>query len=344
MLSRRIARLTQTPPSAAARLAAVRLYHPGDQARDAGAAATAPRNGSPLDAASPEKGKRAPHGHLGNREGLGFAEQVGSQSATARHFAAGAQTADGATGKEDITPPSFVDAVKSKLGFETTAAEDKQNRGGGAGVTGTGRFADKGRRAIHTPAAASADKTKGQAPEASREPKQATNADQNDHLKHKSASSPDSGKGNAAAEPTLPSKQAKTSQKTTAYQRRRFSTSSWVAAQSHSSETYFKEADNYQPANPKVHQVDSSTDGAPVARANEKVGTGDFSTKGPGDPEYQTMSKHDQPYDVPPTRGSEKDKKLRYGAGPGVMNEPPSQPDEGPAGKDAGGRKPEGRS
>ena len=53
------------------------------------------------------------------------------------------------------------------------------------------------------------------------------------------------------------------------------------------------------------------------------------------------MSKHDQPYDTPPTRGPAKDQKERYGAQPGVMNEPPSQPDEGPSGKDAGGRVPE---
>ena len=207
MLSRRLARLAQTPHTAA-RLTAVRLYHPGEQAHAAGAAATDPRNASPIDAASPDKGKRAPHGHLGNREGLGFAEQVGSQSTTARHFAGDPQTAEGITGKEGVTPPSLVDAVKSKLGFDTTAGEGNQNRGGAAGVTGTGRGGvGGGKRTIYTSAVARADRTKGQAPKASREPKQATNGDQNDHLKHKSASSPDSGKGNAAAEPTLPSKQ-----------------------------------------------------------------------------------------------------------------------------------------
>ena len=56
------------------------------------------------------------------------------------------------------------------------------------------------------------------------------------------------------------------------------------------------------------------------------------------------MNKHDQPYDVPPTRGPEKEQKSRYGGQPGVNKEQPSQPDEGPAGKDADGRKPEGRS
>ena len=91
---------------------------------------------TPLDAASPESGKRAPHYMKGNREGLGFAEQVGSQSATASN----ADDADGTLQKpesgegkgaqEGITPPAFADAVKKKLGFKTTAGEDKQNRGG----------------------------------------------------------------------------------------------------------------------------------------------------------------------------------------------------------------------
>ena len=115
--------------------------------------------------------------------------------------------------------------------------------------------------------------------------------------------------------------------------------------------------------NPKVHQVDSSGEsGAPVARANEIPATGQYSRVGPESKEYATVSyqissaagnedspcfeeqvsKHDQPYDTPPTRGPEKDKKLRYGGIPGLGE--PSKAHEGPTGESAGGRKPEGRS
>ncbi|GJE87427.1 hypothetical protein PsYK624_035100 [Phanerochaete sordida] len=342
MLSQRLLRLTH-PARSAARTAAgaVRFYNPeqrgdvGHQAHEGGRAARDPRQSAPADAANGEKGKRASHGLRGNREGLGFADQVGSQSA------GGAHAHEGVGAREDVTPPSFADAVKSKLGFGTTAGEAKQNCGGGAGVTGTGR------RAFHSSAVGRADQTKGQAPEASRQPKESTHADQNAHLKHKaSASQPDQGKGNAAEDPKLPSQHTDASWKPRSSGQqpssRSFSTSARVSTK-HTADSYFKEVDSAEPTNSKVHQVDPSDGGAPVARANEKTATGHFSRAGPETKEYETASKHDQPYGLPPTRGPEKDQKERYGATEGAMNEEPSKPDEGPAGKDADGRKPEGR-
>ena len=146
----------------------------------------------------------------GNPEGIGFAEQVGSQSASA-HARVLATSREAFSGQENITPPSLTDAVKNKLGLKTTAGEDKQNRGGGEGVTGSGkpRF-DSGKRLMSTSAILSKDKTtKGQAPQASRQPKDKTNADQNEHITHRSSSAKDGkrGKGNAAQNPTLPSHQ-----------------------------------------------------------------------------------------------------------------------------------------
>lgn len=210
MLSRRLLRLAQTPRPVAP-LTSVRFYNPDqkgdplDQAHRAGHAASDPRNASPVDAASPDKGKKAPHDLRGNREGLGFAEQVGSASTSAHHDQHRAAAAEGHTGAERVTPPSLKDAVKKALGMETSAGEDKQNRGGGVGVTGTGQLPG-GRRSFHSAPVRRADPTRGQAPEASRQRKDSTHGEQNEHLKHKpSAATPDSGKGNAAEEPTLPS-------------------------------------------------------------------------------------------------------------------------------------------
>lgn len=198
MLTRRVLRLAQTSN--------VRFYSAAlDQSRRAGHAAKDQSKSGPLDAANPEKGKKASRdGLTGNAEGVGFADQVGSQSASGK-----ASTGEGTNGHENITPPSFADAIKQKLGFGTTAGEAKQNRGGGKGVTGTGQPAfDHGKRTMHSSAVRMKDKTQGQAPASSRQPKDSTHGEQNAHLKHKkSPGAPDSGKGNAGANPTLPSRQ-----------------------------------------------------------------------------------------------------------------------------------------
>lgn len=296
-----------------------------DQSRQAGFAATNAANSAPTDAANRKEGKnaRAARGELlGNAENLGFADQVGSQTATAMNGwssgAGEADSAEGTSGKDEITPPAFVDAVKKNLGFKTTAGEDKQNRGGGKGVTGTGTFAfDHGKRTFHTSAFFMADPaTRGQAPTGSRQPQDSTYGDQNAHLKHKSdPSKADSGKGNAAEEPSLPSQhvsqimqiffdwiltgekfQVDAAWKPTSGQQgqsRGFSSSARVAQEAreeeHTAESYFKDVDETKPPNPKVHQVDPSTTGAPVARANEQPATGEFSRAGSQTEEYDTV-------------------------------------------------------
>lgn len=277
----------------------------------------------------------------GNPENIGFADQVGSQSASADRDATSSAD-EGKAGNENVTPPSFLDAVKNKLGMKTTAGEDKQNRGGGAGVTGTGRSAE---RAFSTSAVSRADRTtQGQAPASSRAPQEPTHGEQNPHLKHKAASERDSGKGNAAEHPSLPSKQYNDKSNGTPKQSRSFSTSARVHAEKHTAETYFKDVDD-SPASGKVHQVDSSSTGAAVQEANGPT-TGEYSRSGVGSKEYETVSKGD-PYDVPPSAGAEKDQKLRYGGEPANVEsgkkDGASSPDEGPHGSAKEGRKPEGR-
>ncbi|PSR83440.1 hypothetical protein PHLCEN_2v5712 [Hermanssonia centrifuga] len=325
------------------------------QAHKGGQRATDPKESSSTDAANPSPGKQADRNGLsGNPEKIGFADQVGSQSASGSKQSSKSENAEGFSGEERITPPSFLDAVKKKLGFKTTAGEDKQNRGMGKGVTGTGhpKF-DSSKRTIHTSAAwKMPDQTRGQAPEESRHPKDSTHGDQNAHLKHKaSASVPDSGKGNAAEEPSLPSQHVDAAWKpsSSGQQRRGFSTSTRVLQDDkgkaepkskHTAESYFRDVENTEPVNPKIHVVDASSKAAPVARANEQPATGGFSRAGSETEEYKTTSKHDQPYDHPPTKGPQADEKLRYG-GKSKNLESPSEKGEGPSGKDAKGMKPE---
>lgn len=166
--------------------------------------------------------KASHEGLSGNPEGVGFAEQVGGASATDSHSASGGQNAAAAEcmhGKQEATPPGFLDSMKSALAFETTSGEVKQNRGGGEGVTGTGTFGGlKGeqrqqKRALHTSAptrmATGGDRTTtGQAPESSRQPRDRTHSEQNEHLKHREETGSahvSKGKGNAAENPSLPS-------------------------------------------------------------------------------------------------------------------------------------------
>ncbi|KAK7696112.1 hypothetical protein QCA50_000755 [Cerrena zonata] len=290
----------------------------------------------------------------GNPEGVGFVDQVGSQSATANRLQGDKTVAsrEGFTGQEDITPPSFVDAVKNKLGMKTTTGKAKQNRGNGAGVTGTGTArTDTAKRTLWTSAVngmpASDRLTLGQAPDGSREPKERTNAEQNPHLKHKASTSiPDSGNGNAAPEPTLPSHKFsdKKSRKSPSVQRSRtFSTSTQVAADNdakHTAETYFKDIDSSPPPSSKTHQVDGSGTGAQIQRPNEAL-SGDSAV---GKKEYQTVDK-DHPYDAPPSSEQESDQILSYG---GTKNAKDSgekkDASDGPEGASKEGRKPEGKA
>ena len=181
---------------------------PHDQAARSGQAAhNDPQRAGPYDAAA--RGKKAEGVDFGgNPEGVGFAEQVGGASAAASKGGPRPALGEGKTGKEESTPPGFVASVKSKLGLGTTSGEVKQNRGEGKGVTGTGTGQETwGNRSYHVSAVRLVDKTRGQAPKASREPKERTNADQNSHLEHRtSRTAPDSGKGNAGENPELPSR------------------------------------------------------------------------------------------------------------------------------------------
>ena len=215
MLSQCIARLTRTPRTIRA-ATAVRYYNPnhkGDplyQSHKSGLDARHSEDTAPIDAANRGVGKQADHPDLsGNAENIGFADQVGSQSRLNFFNHTGKQKGgEGVSGEEEITPPAFGDVLKKKLGLGTTAAEDKQNRGGGKGVTGTGQvtFDRDQKRGFHSIAPQLHAHTRGQAPEGSRQPSEKTHLEQNPHLKHKKdVKTSDSGKGNAAENPHLPS-------------------------------------------------------------------------------------------------------------------------------------------
>jgi len=317
--------------------------HPGDVQDQAARSGQSSANKSPLDAASGAKGKKASQeGLSGNQEGVGFAEQVGGASSSGQRNAG-----EGAGGKEEATPPGFLDAVKSTLGFKTTSGEVKQNRDGGEGVTGTGTFGGlKGEqkqnkhagRGFHTSARAAMatdTTTTGQAPGASRQPKDRTYADQNEHLNHREADSSreSKGKGNAAEKPSLPSHKASSSQ------RRSFHTSARRLEQKHTAESYFKDVDDSPPQSSKTHQVDSSDN--KVATPND-LEPGETSDMGSQTKEYQTVDK-DEPYDIP---GKEEEQKLNHG---GTSRQEPhagegntiSKPGSGPQGDTAGGHRPE---
>ncbi|KAI8989855.1 hypothetical protein BD414DRAFT_485351 [Trametes punicea] len=358
----------QTPPGKDPRLSQGTVsqgghQHPSDvhdqAARSGQRVAQGEQSAGPYDAASRTGGQKTDRSGLsGNKEGVGFAEQVGSATGTGNKGEAAASSGEGKGGEEESTPPGFVASLKSKLGLGTTSEEVKQNRGGGVGVTGTGALPfekkpGEGRRPFHTSAVRPADPTVGQAPEASRQPKERTNAEQNPHLQHKPADTanafPDQGKGNAGENPRLPSHQFDDKKSSTGSQQRRaFSTSARrLEENKHTAESYFKDVDHSPPSSQKTHQVDSSATGSQVIRPNEPS-TGQYSRAGPETKEYQTVT-HDGQYDVPPDQGPEKDQKLRYGNVPGLdgsqsTDKGVSKPGEGPEGTSKGGRKPEGRS
>ncbi|TDL29925.1 hypothetical protein BD410DRAFT_780433 [Rickenella mellea] len=111
-----------------------------DQPHDA---ASSKRNAQPSSASSG-----------GNPEGVGFAEQVGGQSASAD----GPGTSRKPEKDEEAQSPGLFSSVKKALGLGTTSGDVKQNRGEGRGVTGTGTFG-KGRE-MHTSAFLGAEKDK----------------------------------------------------------------------------------------------------------------------------------------------------------------------------------------
>ncbi|KAI6032360.1 hypothetical protein PISMIDRAFT_106388 [Pisolithus microcarpus 441] len=164
----------------------------------------------PLDAAASatEGGLKAPAlGLSGNKEGVGFAEQVGSASGTEASRSMRARNqGEGEVKEEEAKPPGILTALKQVLGLGTSIEDVKQNRRGGEGATGTGTGVgmDAGTKAKME---GTATKTGGSPyPDSSRKPKERTHGDQNEHLRHKKSSRDrDSGSGNAAEEPFLPS-------------------------------------------------------------------------------------------------------------------------------------------
>ncbi|KAI0758167.1 hypothetical protein C8Q74DRAFT_1390841 [Fomes fomentarius] len=333
-------------------------YHSGDPHDQSARRGQEVGHGQPstgYDAASRVQDQKTDRSGLtGNQEGVGFADQVGSASATGNKSDPRPSTGEGKGGQEESTPPGFVASIKSKLGFGTSSDEVKQNRGGGVGVTGTGALPfekkpEEGRRPYHTSVVRAADKTRGQAPEASRQPKDQTYGDQNAHIKHKgSMQSPDPGKGNAADDPKLPSHQLeKKSVSRQDHQKRAFSSSARALETKHTAQSYFKDIDNSPARSQKTYQVDGSGTGPDIQRPDEPL-TGPYSQAGANTKEYETVAKDDK-YDVPPSSGPEKDQKLRYGNIPenasGQTNRTEvSKSGEGPEGSSKGGRKPEGRT
>ncbi|KAH7918988.1 hypothetical protein BV22DRAFT_993781, partial [Leucogyrophana mollusca] len=132
----------------------------------------------------------------GNPERIGFAEQVGSASASAQDVSSTAEKGSA----EEAAAPGLFSAVKQAMGFETSTDDVKQNKGRGEGVTGSGTNPTSSRR-YHTSAVL-------QATPPSQKPKEKTLGDQNEHLVHKKdPREKDGGKGNAGDDPVLPSHQ-----------------------------------------------------------------------------------------------------------------------------------------
>ncbi|KAI6124162.1 hypothetical protein EDD16DRAFT_1562854 [Pisolithus croceorrhizus] len=252
----------QDPLSQAAR-SGFETQHAGSTSKPEGAEGGGGRakDSPPLDAASATKSRlRAPTTESsGNREGVGFVEQVGSASGTEASRSTRARNqGEGGVKEEETKPPGIFAALKQILGIGTSVEDVKQNRGGGEGVTGTGTGmgTDTGTRAemegtatktggvgstgewtsLRTPgsrksyhscatlgsvdpasssvtrsSSATPEKesrapSRSQYPDSSRKPKERTHGDQNEHLIYKRSSrDPDSGSGNAAEEPFLPS-------------------------------------------------------------------------------------------------------------------------------------------
>jgi len=286
---------------------------------------------------APDKGKSS-----GNPEGVGMQEQIGGKSA-----AGSGGTKDG---EEEASPPGFFAALKSKVGLSTSSGEVKQNRSHGEGVTGSGTGPRQvGRRGLHISAVRLSPEISKAEPEGSRTPKDPHVAgEQSAHLTHKKAGESDHGRGNAAPDPSLPSRRKEapadriTNPAGGKQQQRGLHTSatSMEEDKPHSAESYFKDVDETAPPDSKTHTV---AYGQEVQRASEPP-SGEWSRKGAESKEYDTVSR-DEPYS-PPAPGAQ-DQKLRYGnreewaSQPGKGKDGTSHPGEGPEGASAGGRKPE---
>jgi len=95
------------------------------------------------------------HDKSGNPEGVGFEDQVGSQSASADARSGMGSTSDGRKEErdEEAATPGLFSTIKSKLRVGTDAGDVKQNRGGGRGLSGTGTTTQTRARGLHSSAA-----------------------------------------------------------------------------------------------------------------------------------------------------------------------------------------------
>lgn len=95
----------------------------------------------------------------------------------------------------------------------------------------------------------------------------------------------------------------------------------------HTTETYFKDVDTRPPADPKTHQVDANA--SDIQRPHE-----------PPKGTHATMSK-ENPFEPPVESHDQKEERLRYGGVDTDAKKDTSKSNEGPADKEAYGRKPE---
>ncbi|KAF9651189.1 hypothetical protein BDM02DRAFT_3110888 [Thelephora ganbajun] len=119
-----------------------RHQHPQDERAKYVGSGMSHADKSRLDASNRTSGgKRAScEGAVGNKEGVGFQDQVGGAAGDRKN------PEGGQGGEEEAQSPNIIGAVKQILGVKTKLGEVKQNSGGGRGVTGTGTF----RKDFHT--------------------------------------------------------------------------------------------------------------------------------------------------------------------------------------------------
>lgn len=104
----------------------------------------------------------------------------------------------------------------------------------------------------------------------------------------------------------------------------------------HTTDSYSKDVDQNPPSDSTIHRVDPQSES--VQKPHEPP-SGEYSQAGTQTSEYQSVS-HTQPYEVP-GKDTRYGGKERLGKDKGPET---SHPGDGPEGKEAGGRKPEGRS
>jgi hypothetical protein len=126
--------------------------------------------------------KGASRSGSGNPEGVGMKDQVGSASTSDRGDATGTKV-----GEEAASAPGYIGKAKQALGIEKDRDVKRDDR-----------------RAYHTSAVLRAGVRRAD-PATSRVPHDDTVGTQNEHLRYKKGDKPDTGKGNAGAEPALPS-------------------------------------------------------------------------------------------------------------------------------------------